>query len=353
MRTMNLRKTLLLIGILVLLGVGSWYLFFRTDAPVSLDMSGEEARSIAQASQCAQKGAVDSFGTFSSSLNTWSFNLTVNPEFVRTECNPACIVSAATRTADIDWRCTGLVSSSSVRVSLPQLNQVIKSPFSMVGEATGGWYFEGSFPIQVIDANGNVLGSGIATAQGDWMTEKFVPFTATITFSTPSVEQGSVVFKKDNPSGLPENDDALRVPVRFDMAGVPTRAVSLFYFDAGKDTDASGNIMCSRTGLSAVTRNIPRTTTPIQDAIRLLLRGTLTPQERAQGITTEFPLPGFELKSASLTKGELTLGFVDPQGATGGGSCRVGILWFQIEATAKQFSEVTSVKFMPAELFQP
>ena len=31
----------------------------------------------------------------------------------------------------------------------------------------------------------------------------------------------------------------------------------------------------------------------------------------------------------------------------------VAILWFQIEATAKQFSNVTSVRFMPEELFQP
>lgn len=38
---------------------------------------------------------------------------------------------------------------------------------------------------------------------------------------------------------------------------------------------------------------------------------------------------------------------------TNGGSCRAGILWFQIEATAKQFSEVKQVRFLPEELFQP
>jgi hypothetical protein len=98
---------------------------------------------------------------------------------------------------------------------------------------------------------------------------------------------------------------------------------------------------------------MPITVTPIQDAIKLLLKGELTSAERAEGISTEYPLAGFELKSAGLTDGVLTLTFADPQGKTGGGSCRVGILWMQIEATAKQFPEVSSVRFSPEWLFQP
>jgi len=129
----------------------------------------------------------------------------------------------------------------------------------------------------------------------------------------------------------------------------------LYYYNPEKDKDESGNIQCSRDGLVAVEREIPITKTPIQDAIKLLLKGqeNLTEMEKALGITTEYPLEDFSLKGASLKDGILTLEFEDPNYKTGGGSCRVGILWFQIEATAKQFSGVQQVKFLPEELFQP
>jgi spore germination protein GerM len=133
----------------------------------------------------------------------------------------------------------------------------------------------------------------------------------------------------------------------------PTQNVSLYYYDSNKDKDADGNILCSSQGLVAVQRQIPVSITPIQDTIRLLLKGELTSAEREQGVTTEYPLPGFELVGASQVDGALTLTFNDSQAKTTGGSCRVSILWNQIAATAKQFPSVTSVKFSPDTLFQP
>ncbi|MDP2930245.1 MAG: GerMN domain-containing protein, partial [bacterium] len=155
---------------------------------------------------------------------------------------------------------------------------------------------------------------------------------------------------KDNPSGLPENDDELRVPVILEKTG---KTIMLYYYNPELDRDESGNILCSRRGLVSIERKISITKTPIQDAIKLLLQGKPTEEEKARGITTEYPLEGLSLKGASLKNGILTLEFDDPSNRTGGGSCRVGILWFQIEATAKQFPEVKSVRFLPEELFQP
>ena len=132
-----------------------------------------------------------------------------------------------------------------------------------------------------------------------------------------------------------------------------TRTVQLYYYNSALDTGENGNILCSRQGLAPVERKIPITQTPIQDTVRLLLKGELTTGEQNQGISSEYPLAGFSLKGASLNNGLLTLEFDDPQNKTGGGACRVGILWFQIEATAKQFSEVQQVRFLPEELFQP
>ena len=95
--------------------------------------------------------------------------------------------------------------------------EIITSPLTITGKARGTWYFEGSFPVVLVDWDGKIVAEGIATAQGDWMTEDFVPFTATLTFTKPEMgAHGSLILKKDNPSGLPEHDDALEVPILFD-----------------------------------------------------------------------------------------------------------------------------------------
>jgi spore germination protein GerM len=128
--------------------------------------------------------------------------------------------------------------------------------------------------------------------------------------------------------------------------------VKLYYYNPAKD-QGPGGAQCSRNGLVAVERIIPKTETPLQDSIKLLLRGELTDEEKALGITTEFPLAGVTLANAVINNGVATLTFSDPQNKTSGGSCRAGILWFEIEATAKQFPSVSSVRFLPATLFQP
>lgn len=135
-------------------------------------------------------------------------------------------------------------------------------------------------------------------------------------------------------------------------AGAP-HTVQLFYYDPTKDTDETGNILCSRAGLVAVSRTIT-TITPIEDALRLLLAGELTDAERAAGITTEYPLPGVALSSVALgADGTLRIALDDPQHQLTGGSCRTAILAGQIQATAEQFAAVTSIEFVPDTLFQP
>ncbi len=131
------------------------------------------------------------------------------------------------------------------------------------------------------------------------------------------------------------------------------RDIFLYYYNPDADKDAAGNILCSRAGLVPVTRSISSTTTPIQDAVRLLLKGGITESEKAAGITTEFPLPALEFVGADLDSGVLTLEFLDPNSATSGGSCRAVILWYQIEATAKQFAGINDVRYLPGTLFQP
>ncbi|MFA6077705.1 MAG: GerMN domain-containing protein [Candidatus Paceibacterota bacterium] len=130
------------------------------------------------------------------------------------------------------------------------------------------------------------------------------------------------------------------------------KSIKLYFYNPTLD-QGPGGVQCSKNGLVAVQRVIPETTTPLADTIKLLLRGEISDKERASGIESEFPLPDVTLKSATITNGVATLVFDDPQNKTGGGSCRVAILWAQIEATTKQFPTVNNVRFIPEELFQP
>lgn len=129
-------------------------------------------------------------------------------------------------------------------------------------------------------------------------------------------------------------------------------SIKLYFYNPVID-QGPGGVQCSKNGLVAVQRVIPETTTPLADTIKLLLRGEISNKERASGIESDFPLPDVTLKSATITNGVATLVFDDPQNKTGGGSCRVAILWAQIEATTKQFPTVNNVRFIPEELFQP
>jgi len=110
-----------------------------------------------------------------------------------------------------------LEKSDLIRITSPRPNEEITSPLTITGEARGYWYFEASFPIVLTDWDGRIIAEGYATAQDDWMTEEFVPFEAELTFTadTSVSKRGTLILKKDNPSGLPEHDDALEFPVYF------------------------------------------------------------------------------------------------------------------------------------------
>ncbi len=103
-----------------------------------------------------------------------------------------------------------------IRIDNPRPNAIVGNTIEINGQAKGSWFFEASFPIKLIDENENELAAAIATAKSDWMTEDFVPFEAKIEFTNPGIKKADLMLLKDNPSGLPENDDFLRVPIKFE-----------------------------------------------------------------------------------------------------------------------------------------
>jgi hypothetical protein len=112
--------------------------------------------------------------------------------------------------------------SDLIQVATPAAETVVTSPLVISGQARGYWFFEGSFPVVLTNWDGLIIAEGVATAEGDWMTEEFVPFTSELKFVSPYktgdqgfMKKGTLILEKDNPSGLPENDDALEIPVNF------------------------------------------------------------------------------------------------------------------------------------------
>lgn len=105
-----------------------------------------------------------------------------------------------------------------IEVESPKSGEEIQSPFHVMGRARGIWFFEGSFPVMLVDWDGRIIAQGSAAAQGEWMTEEFVPFEAVLEFEKPDLypERGALILKKDNPSGLPENDAAVEIPIQYE-----------------------------------------------------------------------------------------------------------------------------------------
>jgi hypothetical protein len=110
----------------------------------------------------------------------------------------------------------GNCKSDLIYVDSPLPGSRVASPLRIRGHARGKWFFEGDFPVILSDANGKFIAQGYATAKNGWMTEMLVPFESVIKFKPPgSGSKGTLVLKKDNPTGRPEFDDALEIQVFF------------------------------------------------------------------------------------------------------------------------------------------
>ncbi len=73
--------------------------------PGSTQMTLEEARTIAASSECTQEGTLTDSAFYNENTRTWWIDLALE----QPGCKPACVVSEETRSAEINWRCTGLI----------------------------------------------------------------------------------------------------------------------------------------------------------------------------------------------------------------------------------------------------
>lgn len=110
----------------------------------------------------------------------------------------------------------GLEKEEIIRVDEPEEGEAITSPLEISGELRGFWFFEGRAPFRLIDSEEKVLAEGSVIAQDKWMTEDLVPFSAEVSFEVKDGQKkGFLVLSRANPSGLPENEQHIRIPVNF------------------------------------------------------------------------------------------------------------------------------------------
>jgi len=72
-------------------------------------MTVEEAIEIAKNSGCIEKGQLTDKSFYNKYTDTWWIDLDIKEEFKKEYCSPACVVKEATKTASINWRCTGVL----------------------------------------------------------------------------------------------------------------------------------------------------------------------------------------------------------------------------------------------------
>lgn len=144
--------------------------------------------------------------------------------FVATMLNgPASPLSTATTTPSQAATTTPVVDTSTaqqqplsaqVSVLSPGPGGSVDKTFTVTGKAPGSWFSEAQFPIQVRSANSDVIGDGTAHTDGDWQSNNSVSFTADVTINDPTYKgTARLILMRDNPSGMPENDDSVEIPI--------------------------------------------------------------------------------------------------------------------------------------------
>jgi hypothetical protein len=88
-------------GKLFVQGRGEVYDIGDTEASLTY----EEAREIAEESECVEESQLLEDYFYNDNTQTYWIELTLD----KPGCNPACVVSAVTKEAKINWRCMGLL----------------------------------------------------------------------------------------------------------------------------------------------------------------------------------------------------------------------------------------------------
>ncbi|HCC22823.1 TPA: hypothetical protein DF272_01440 [Candidatus Falkowbacteria bacterium] len=224
-----------------------------------------------------------------------------------------------------------------IRVVSPKVGDTVSNPIQYSGEARGQFYFEGSFPVRLETPSGKIIAQSFATAQGEWMTENFVPFTGQLTFNYADIEDGrlNLVFEKDNAGDLPLTANDRKV-IAIYIQDAPDRVSFNVYF-LNDDLDNNPN-SCAE--VFPIVRSVPFTQAVARAALETLIEGP-DGLESESGYTSVVPTA--TINSLAINNGTLTVDFRGNSNDWSGGSCRVTAMRQQILRTASQFPTVNNV----------
>jgi len=120
-----------------------------------------------------------------------------------------------------------------------------------------------------------------------------------------------------------------------------------------KDREENDHITGYREYMVPVEREVRSGIKLMRLSVETLLAGRLTAEERNRGLSTEFPVKGFEVAELKRNGGKVTIRFRDPLFRSSGGALRAGILRGQIKKTLLQFEDVEKVVILPRTILQP
>ena len=106
---------IVVIGVIIISGVGYWFYQTKiaknptlpTSSTSSNQLSEEDALVIAKKICIKGEESLTENGIYNENSKTWWFDASLNS--TPAGCNPACVVDAETKIAEINWRCTGLI----------------------------------------------------------------------------------------------------------------------------------------------------------------------------------------------------------------------------------------------------
>lgn len=99
-------------------------------------MTIEEARVIAQNSECIANGTLKDTYFYNNNSKTWWIDLNIEKQ----GCAPACVVMEESRTAEINWRCTGAIPPEYTCPTESTINCMPIVPESMKQYCSGAYH---------------------------------------------------------------------------------------------------------------------------------------------------------------------------------------------------------------------
>ena len=114
-----------------------------------------------------------------------------------------------------------LIVIDSITTGSPHRIDTSHHPF--MGRARNDWFVDGKFPVEIRDASGGLVWSGVAQADKSQQTDPgYMVFWVDAEYPYEAAREGQngvVIFKKANPSGLPQNGDELKIEGTFNSVG--------------------------------------------------------------------------------------------------------------------------------------